>query len=250
MKKKIAFILTVLVMIGFSSLFIGNKTSVASGELDLEKMVSVFKNENILLKDWSLYARENAVNLKNEVEVRKYVRKLQQKFPDWKWSELNTSQKWEVTAVSPTSNNHQETLQILYTRTNGPAYTYIVYRVSGKQWTKQTKSFFASDQYKNRLTDIFLGEPTIFSSIRGTINDKMDTVLSETAKNLMKRFKAKEVEALNEKDFISVSAYSPLFKESIRTKNDNMNVQIGLRQEGLGAGTTVVVGTPIITIEY
>ncbi|MGG5255167.1 YwmB family TATA-box binding protein [Neobacillus sp. SM06] len=250
MKKKIAFILTVLLLIGFSSLFIGNKTSVASGELDLEKMVSVFKNENILLKDWSLYAREHAVNLKNEEEVRKYVQKLKQNFPDWKWSDLHTSQKWEVTAVSPTSKNHQESLQILTTHTNGPAYTYVVYRVSGKQWTKQTESFFTTDQYKNRLTDIFLGNPTIFSSIKGKINDKMDTALPKTAKNIMKRFKAKEIEALKEDQFISVSAYSPLFKESIQTKNDNMNLQIGLRNEGLGAGTTVVVGTPILTIEY
>ncbi|XJZ27124.1 YwmB family TATA-box binding protein [Bacillota bacterium Lsc_1132] len=250
MKKRIAFILTVLIMIGFSSLFIGNKTSVASGELDLQKMVSVFKGENILLKDWSLYAREHAVNLKSDKEVREYVRKLQRKFPDWKWSELNTSQKWEVTAVSPTSNNHKEMLQILTTHTNGPTYTYIVYGVSGKQWTKQTESFFTTRQYKNRLTDIFLGKPTIFSCIKGEISDKMDTVLPKMVNNLTKRFQAKEIEALKEDNFMSVSAYSPLFKESIKTKTDNMNLQIGLRREGLGAKTTIVVGTPIITIEY
>ena len=29
-----------------------------------------------------------------------------------------------------------------------------------------------------------------------------------------------------------------------------MNLQLGVRKQGLGAKTTIVVGTPIITIEY
>lgn len=250
MKKKTAFIVCILVIIGFSSLFIGNKTSVAAGELDLLKMVSVFKGENILLNNWSLYAREHAVNLKSENEVRKYVRKLQRKFPTWEWSETTTSQKWEVTALSPASKHHREMLQIMSTHTNHPADAYIIYRVSGKQWTKQAESFFTTGQYKNRLTDIFLGKPTIFSCIKGELSDKMDTVLPKMVNNLMKPFQAKEIEALKEDKFMSVTAHSPLLSESIDTKKNSMNLQIGVRREGLGAKTTIVVGTPIITIEY
>lgn len=250
MKKKTAFILTVLSIVGFAILFFGNKTTVASGELDLLKMVSIFKGENILLNDWSLYAREHAVNLKSEAEVKEYVRKLQHEFPDWQWSENNTSQKWEATALSPTSKHHKEMLQIMATHTNQPVDTYIVYRVSGKEWTKQTTSFFTTSQYKNRLTDIFLGKPTIFSCIKGEFSDKMDTVLPKKVNNLMKSFQAKEIEALKEDKFMSVTAHSPLFNESIQNKKNHMNLQIGVRQQGLGAKTTIVVGTPIITIEY
>lgn len=250
MKKKIAIIFTVCIIVGFTSLFIGNRTSVASGELDLIKMVAILKGENILLKDWSLYAREHAVNLKSKKEVKEYVRKLQEKFPDWDWSESNTSQKWEVTAISPTSKHHKELLQIMSTHTNHPAETYILYRVSGKQWTKQAKSFLTTDQFRSRLTDIFLGKPTIFSCVKGEISDKMDTVLPKMVNNLMQPFKAKEIEALKEEKFMSITAHSPLFHESIINKRNNMNLQIGVRREGLGAKTTVVVGTPIITIEY
>ena len=49
---------------------------------------------------------------------------------------------------------------------------------------------------------------------------------------------------------MSVSAYSPLFSDSIENKKDNMNLQIGIRSEGMGGKTAIVVGTPIITIEY
>jgi hypothetical protein len=41
-----------------------------------------------------------------------------------------------------------------------------------------------------------------------------------------------------------------LFTGSIENQRDNMNLQIGIRSERLGGKTTIVVGTPIITIEY
>jgi len=49
---------------------------------------------------------------------------------------------------------------------------------------------------------------------------------------------------------MSVSANSPMFTGSIENQRDNMNLQIGIRSERLGGKTTIVVGTPIITIEY
>ena len=64
------------------------------------------------------------------------------------------------------------------------------------------------------------------------------------------RFKRKELEKLEETSFISASAYTPLFQESIEGTSGAMNLQVGIREEGLGGKTTLVVGTPIITIEY
>jgi hypothetical protein len=86
--------------------------------------------------------------------------------------------------------------------------------------------------------------------MKGTVGDKMDTALPKTANHLLSVFKAKEIEALKEETFMSVSANSPMFKGSIDDQRDNMNLQIGIRSEGLGGKTTIVVGTPIITIEY
>ncbi|MEH7250242.1 YwmB family TATA-box binding protein [Neobacillus niacini] len=226
---------------------LGSRLTAASGELDLVKIADAFQTGDILLEEWSFYAREHLVDLNTEKEVQEYVKELQQKFPDWDWSTSETSEKWEVTAVSPTSKHHTEMLQVMATHTKQPVNAYIVYRVSGNEWNKEMESFFTNAPFKNRLSDIFRGNPTIFSGIKGSISDKMDLALPTIATGFLEIFNAKEIEALKEDNFMSVSAESPMFSDSIA---QGMNLQIGIRSEGLGAKTTIVVGTPIITIEY
>jgi hypothetical protein len=247
MKRKSMFFLG---MIAIASFLMVGMRSQSTEDRDLLKMISVFQNENILLDEWSFYAREHLVDLKSEKEAQEYAKELQRKFPDWDWSTKNTSQAWEVTAVSPTSKNHHEMLQIMATHTKQPVNAYIVYRVSGEVWNKANESFFTTDQYKNRLTDIFRRKPTIFSCMKGEVSDKIEKSLPTTVNHLLSVFKAKEIEALRENTFMSVTAHTPMLSDSIENKKNNMNLQIGVRSEGLGAKTTIVVGTPIITIEY
>ena len=229
----------------------GNRsTHAANVGLDLIKIGSVFKTENIMPSEWSLYAREHLVDLKSEKDVQVYAKELQRKFPEWNWSTTNTSEKWEVSAESPTSNHHQETLQIMATHTKQPVNAYIVYRVSGNVWNKETESFFTTDQFKSRLSGVFRGKPTIFSCMKGSVSDKIDKALPTTVNHLLSVMNAKKIEALKEETFMSVTAFSPMFSESLESGKKDMNLQIGVRSEGLGGKTTIVVGTPIITIEY
>lgn len=215
-------------------------------EKDLGKMAAVFQAQDIMLQDWSIYAREQAAG----IDVKEYANVLRKKFPDWRWTERTTSETWEMTAVSTASNHHTEKLQFLATRTKQPTTAYIVYSVRGNEWNEASKSFIMSGQFGNRLNDIFRGKPTVFSCMKGVVSDKIDKALEKTASKLMSGFQAKEIEALKEENFMSVSAMSPMFSDDIDLKINNMNLQIGLRSEGLGGPTTVVVGTPIITIEY
>ena len=220
------------------------------GADDLAKISSILQSEHILLDDWSFYAREHVTSMKSMEEMQDYAKKLQQKFPNWKWSVTNTSQKWQVTAISPTSKHHQEMLQLMSSHTKQHVDAYIVYSVRGSEWNKATEGFFTTKTFRNRISDIFRGKPTVFSCMKGVFSDKIETVLSKKAGRIMSDFKAKEIEALKEENFMSVSASSPMFTGSIDHKLNNMNLQIGLRSEGLGGKTTIVVGTPIITIEY
>ncbi|MEH6991217.1 YwmB family TATA-box binding protein [Neobacillus drentensis] len=248
MKRNTKVLLSIsLVMIVGLMVFLGSRMTEASGELELVRIADAFQTEDILLEEWSFYAREHLVDLSTEKEVQEYVKELQQKFPDWDWSKSKTSDKWEVTAVSPTSKHHTEMLQIMATHTKQPVDAYIVYRVSGKEWNEEMESFFTKNQFKNKLSDIFRGNPTVFSGMKGSISDKIDNAVPTIASDLMEIFKAKEIEALKEDNFMSVSANSPMFTDSIA---QDMNLQIGIRSEGLGTKTTIVVGTPIITIEY
>jgi hypothetical protein len=78
----------------------------------------------------------------------------------------------------------------------------------------------------------------------------MNEALPYYVSNLLDAFNAKEIEALKEESFISTSAYTPMFAERIETNKEAMNLQLAIRTEGLGGKTNIIVGTPIITIEY
>ena len=65
--------------------------------------------------------------------------------------------------------------------------------------------------------------------IKGEFNDKIDKTLPLEMKHLLAVFKAKEVEALKEDAFISSSAYSTMFSESVEAGEKEMNVQLGIR---------------------
>ncbi|GHH98755.1 YwmB family TATA-box binding protein [Neobacillus kokaensis] len=225
---------------------VGGTLFPAENVQDLAKIGAVLEAEDILLQDWSFYAREHVTGFTSEKEVKEYADRLQRKFSDWDWTVKKTDQFWELTAVSPTSQHHNEMLQIMATHTKQPIDAYIVYRVSGKAWNESQQAFFTTDEFKNKLSGIFRGKPTVFSCMKGVVSDKIDTALPKKMNQLLTSFKAKEMESLKEETFLSVSAASPMFSHSI----EGMNLQIGARSEGLGEGTTIIVGTPIITIEY
>ena len=79
----------------------------------------VFETEHILLNEWSMYAREHLVDLNTEKEVQEICGQAYSKnFLIGIGPITSTIEKWEVTAVSPTSKHHQEMLQIMATHTN------------------------------------------------------------------------------------------------------------------------------------
>jgi len=238
--KKIPFILSIFGIIGFIVLQAGNKTTVADANHEIKTLASVLQDENILITGWSVYARETL----EEVNVDKLVRDLKAQLPNWTWEGSNGV----ITAVSK-SAELQEKIKIVSTDTNGPIHTYVMYEVRGHYWNKNTETFL-NKNLPGRIFDIFRGNATTFSCIEGEFNDKIKSALPVYKSKLLKAFKAEEVEGLEEESFISTSAVSPLFDKSLSNEHE-MNMQLGLRKtERLGAKTTLVVGTPIITIEY
>lgn len=246
--KKISFILSIFGIIGFIVLQGGNKTTVADAQQEIVTLASVFQNENILVTGWSLYARESLESIRDQEDVSDLVKDLQAKLPNWKWTSSNDSNHGEIIATSE-SSRLQEKIKIISTDINGQVNSYILYEVRGQSWNKDTLAFL-NNNLPGRIFDIFRGNARTFSCIEGEINDKINSALPVYKSELLKAFNAKEIEGLEEDSFISVSAFSPLFDKSLSSEHD-MNMQLGLRKtDRLGAKTTLVVGTPIITIEY
>ncbi|TKC16949.1 YwmB family TATA-box binding protein [Robertmurraya kyonggiensis] len=248
MKRKIMAILALLAVIGTSLFFAGDRFVKAKGQEDLLTLVTVLQSENIDISGWSLHAREKIETSKLE-DVQKYVQTLKTKFPDWTWQVTSTSDKWEAIATKASSQGFQENIQILSTLTMDNPQTYMIYEVQGKNFTEKTEQFIKED-LQQTFSDIFRENTTIFSCIIGEFNDKMNTNLPFTVNRILDLFEAKEMESIQEENFVATSAYSPLFADGLTTKDKEMNLQLGIRTERLGAQTTLVVGTPIITIEY
>jgi hypothetical protein len=246
--KKLSFILSIFGIIGFIVLQAGNKTTVADAEQEIQTLASVLQDEDILITGWSLYARESLENVNGQEDVKGLVEDLKAKLPNWTWTGGDGSNHGEIIAVSK-SSRFQEKIKIISTDTNGQVHTYILYEVRGQSWNKNTEAFL-NKNLPSRIFDIFRGNATTFSCIEGVINDKINSALPVYKSKLLKAFNAKEIEGLEEESFISTSAFSPLFDKSLSSEHD-MNMQLGLRKtERLGGKTTIVVGTPIITIEY
>ncbi|MEC1743950.1 YwmB family TATA-box binding protein [Schinkia azotoformans] len=127
--------------------------------------------------------------------------------------------------------------------------TYLIYVIEGENWKPELMNDFAPS-VQTKIGTMFDKSPQIFSCTKGQTGGKIDGVLYNQALKILKDFSADPIESLQEEAFVSVSAYTENWKNSIPEKNKEMNIQIALRESRLGASTTVVIGTPIITSEY
>jgi hypothetical protein len=243
--------MVILIIISFFITQFGNHKTEAiepQWSSDLLTLASVIQGENIQVDEWSIYAREKLPNFPNQKNKEEYLKTIQKKFPKWEWTESKDQRHWEAEAVSPSTSAIQEKIRFVSTPTNQRSQAYLIYEVKGHAWSDHMESFLKT-HLSSTFSDIFQGKPTIFSCIKAEIDDKMVQTLSPSIYGLLKAFNANEIESLSENAFISVTAASPLFAESLKSNHENINLQLAMRK-GLGAKTTLVVGTPIITIEY
>lgn len=235
--KKILYVFLSLTVVGFIIMNIAN----AKSEADLFKMASVLEHENIIIHEWSLHAREKV----ETSQVNAKMAELKTQFPDWDWNITEDEEKWEAKAVSETNKGIEETIRIL----SASNHSYMVYEVNGKGWNEESKTVLEKVVFR-KIDKLFDENPNIFSCIYSDLGDKMNKSLPSYVDSLLNAFQANEMETLNEDSFISTTAYSPLFSETIKGVTEDINLQLGIRTQGLGGKTTLVVGTPIITIEY
>jgi len=109
---------------------IGNKTNAAPFTTDLNKIAREVKEQNGIIHEWSLYARE-AIEIHSMNDWNEKVRTLQKQFPlmDWKVD------RKEGLAIG--TQNHKEfveTIKIMSTPTNYTSSSYLLYEMKGQKW--------------------------------------------------------------------------------------------------------------------
>lgn len=214
---------------------------------DLEFLIDTFNKQDGHLIEWSLYTRE-MVQLPTEKSVEEKMMALRNEYPKMEWVLSQDHQTVQLTGTL----QHQHFLEtvILNTiREDHTRHTYLIYRVSGNSWDEQTANQLAS-RLNQSITKMYGKNTVIFSCIKGEFNDDSSQELPYYANKYLANLNAIEIESLKEFDFYSISAYTDELSEKLSTKNGEMNIQLALRKNGWDRKTAVVIGTPIITIEY
>lgn len=93
--------------------------------------------------------------------------------------------------------------------------------------------------------------PQISTCIKGLLADKMKNGDSNAlVNNVFRKVNAKEIEGVRSDLVTSVSGYSPQTKDYIFTNGSKMNIQVAVHYDAYQGKTRVLVGSPIVTIEY
>ncbi|MCJ7840581.1 YwmB family TATA-box binding protein [Lederbergia sp. NSJ-179] len=217
-------------------LFNGNKLSAKTNLTEINDLASSIIKLDGTIIEWSLYAREP---VQKELSKEQYT----ELFPEMEWTLERNSMKGTINY-----GTYSETIQVI-TNQHGNAPSFITYELKGSDWSEAAK-IEASGFVSRRMNTLFSGEPTLFSCIKGEFNETIDEFTKHSLNDLMQSLQAKEIESVTEKNFQSISAYSSLFSQSLALTNQEMNIQLGLRNSEWDNGTILVIGTPILTIEY
>ncbi|WP_096156379.1 YwmB family TATA-box binding protein [Bacillus sp. FJAT-45066] len=253
MKNWIGFIFIVLLC--FTAVIVGNERSGAQAinsitSTELEEIIRVYEQNEIFVNEWKLYARENVYTIRNKVSFQDEANRLKQKMGHFLWEEDRTEDSWKMVGTyfnEILKENEKITLMMTDIKTNPT--TNVWYEVHAIGWEEE-KSLSQVEKFYETASIIFHEEPEIFSCVIGEISDIIEVSLKNRADELLRSFSASEMESLTEDTFISISAYNDQWERFLPTPNGKMNLQLGLRKNGLGDKITVVIGTPIITIEY
>ncbi|MBM7704034.1 YwmB family TATA-box binding protein [Metabacillus iocasae] len=247
MNKKISVFLAIFIIAAF--IYHGNYVSQAEeNQSTIVKLAQVLQQQNVKVDEWSLYAREEILTIDNMNAFNRKLNALKIEFNSFNWELKREREVWKAVGVNVTGSI-TEKITFAYTPTKKIQHAYILYHVTGTDWSNQSWNSY-EEIFQVSYHKLFLSNPIIFSCMQGQLSDKMKSVLSLTTDKLLKAFHATPVESITEESFVSVSAYTELWEEAIPTKGQQMNLQIALRETGLGGQTTLVVGTPIITSEY
>ncbi|MCJ8007931.1 YwmB family TATA-box binding protein [Lederbergia wuyishanensis] len=241
--SKFSILYQIAIVVGFILIFIGNNTIAAPQSTDLDELVQIIGKHHGNIIEWSLYARERVYLLSEEDWLEK-KEKLADQFPNMKWQLSNTNGTYSIDGFVD-YGKFSETIQILSTDNNRQTTSYLVYEAKGKDWSP-----FSAEITRKTVLKLFEGNPKLFSCIKGEFSEELNEFVDLSLDGLLHSLHANEVESVKEQEFYSISAYSSLFAQTLFFTNKQMNMQIGLRKNEMGQGTTIVVGTPILTIEY
>lgn len=208
-----------------------------SDQEKMESMIAALEKNGTDVQRWSWLARETKT-ISNIHTFEKELKQLKERADLEDWQIEQSKDGYKATAQKKISS-YEERLVVTWTMENTKENTFIIYEVSGEKW---------DPKYINKVNKIFNTKPKIYTCIQGTLSDKIEGVLQDKVNEVLKDLSAKVIEKVEERAFVSVSAYNKKWNDALSTNKEKINVQIAIRSTN--NKNTIVVGTPIITSEY
>ncbi|ARW08634.1 YwmB family TATA-box binding protein [Bacillus atrophaeus] len=246
MKKKQ--VIHAIILSVFLSFMIAVFHSIQASELcPLAQIAEGLKRHDVSVDEWTLHAKKNMAL--SEKEFYKKVQHLKTQYRQYHWELAKEEQIVKaVGTYTDQKNNTTFKLQLVTTLKNLNPTSYLLYEQKSLDTPESWNDTY--EQFERQALDIFQEKVFIFTCLKGHLDGKMNIVLQKNANQLVKEFKAKPVENVVEPNFVSISAYTDEWNDSIMTPEHKMNLQVALRSAGMGEKHTVTVGTPIVTTEY
>ncbi|SCC55409.1 MULTISPECIES: YwmB family TATA-box binding protein [Bacillus cereus group] len=208
-----------------------------SDEQKMESMIATLEKNNAKVEKWSWLARETKT-ISNIHTFQKLLNDVKDKGNIQKWELEQSPDGYKATSYKKFSS-YEERVVVTWSKENNKENTFIIFEVSGAKW---------DPKYIQKTNKIFSEKPIIYTCVQGVLNDKIEGVLQNKTNQVLKDFSARAIEQIEERAFVSVSAYNKKWDDALSTNREKINVQIAIRSTD--NKDTIVVGTPIITSEY
>lgn len=208
-----------------------------SDEQKMESMIATLEKNDAKVEKWSWLARETKT-ISNIHMFQKLLNDVKDKANIQKWELEQSPDGYKATSYKKFSS-YEERVVVTWSKENTKENTFIIFEVSGAKW---------DPKYIQKTNKIFSEKPIIYTCVQGVLNDKIEGVLQNKTNQFLKDLSARAIEQIEERAFVSVSAYNKKWDDALSTNREKINVQIAIRSTD--NKDTIVVGTPIITSEY
>ncbi|MGE1130473.1 YwmB family TATA-box binding protein [Bacillus wiedmannii] len=208
-----------------------------SDEQKMESMIATLEKNDAKVEKWSWLARETKT-ISNIHTFQKLLNDVKDKANIQKWELERSPDGYKATSYKKFSS-YEERVVVTWSKENTKENTFIIFEVSGAKW---------DPKYIQKTNKIFSEKPIIYTCVQGVLNDKIEGVLQNKTNQFLKDLSARAIEQIEERAFVSVSAYNKKWDDALSTNREKINVQIAIRSTD--NKDTIVVGTPIITSEY
>ncbi|MBN8203920.1 YwmB family TATA-box binding protein [Bacillus sp. NTK034] len=235
--KKVIFSISIALSLMFFYSQVGQ-----SKEDNLLSIVNSLDDMNAKISEWSLYYKYD-VNYSDSLSTfREHEANLKSKYPNFQWEENRIGDHHIIITGKLNGNITREQI-VLTALKEGNRYKLL-------QTYSFTSEIWSQDEYE-RLTNILENKHNLYFTVKSKLKPDQHQKLSDKANNILEKLSAQPVEQLVEENFVSVSAYKNSWKNFLPTRNnEKMNLQLGLRNNQEDKLISIIIGSPIITIEY